>query len=651
MTNGGFMRTSYFNLLLLPIALLFAIVAGCGNNNQLSEPVTNGQGIALLKISAAAGTPFQKLAKKATLTISATDMLTMTKTLSITDSSVEGAITGIPSGKSRLFTVAVFDSLDTLQYRGSSTADVIADSTVKISINVIRVSGNAIINGTIIDTVTDIDGNVYHPVTIGTQVWMVENLKTTRYIDGTPIPLVTDEGAWAALSSPAYCWYDNDSASYKKTYGALYNWAAVNTGKQVAPVGWHIATDEEWSALTSYLGGDSVAGTKLKEADTTHWASPNWATNISGFSALPGGGRTNGSFGNIGRCGYWWTYATGDGSSSWSRGMINNGAYISRDFINKKCGLSVRCVKDNPAPPSPSITTQPISQTVTAGQSVTFSVTAAGTGSLSYQWYKNDAAISGATSWVYSLSNVQAADSGTYTVTVSNGTLPNAISSAAMLTVAPLTVTDKDGNVYQTVKIGNQIWTVENLRTTKYNDGSSIPLVTDSAAWAALTTPGFCYYNNSPNTDSIKKFGALYNWYAVNTQKLAPAGWHVPSNVEWEALRTYLTANGFNWDGTTDFDKAAKSLAAKEIWFPCTAAGAIGNDLTKNNKTGFSALPGGFREFMSIFIFHDFYGAWWSTTESDALTARFYLLRFDYDFILNLTNFKCCGFSVRLLKD
>jgi uncharacterized protein (TIGR02145 family) len=651
MINGGFMRKSYLKLLPLPLALLFVMVAGCGNNSQVSEPVDNGKGIALLKITAAASSPFRALAKKATLTISAADMLTMTKTLTITDSSVEGAITGIPAGKNRLFAVAVYDSLDTLEYRGSSTAAVIADSTVKISINVIRVSGNAIINGTIIDsnTVTDVDGNIYHTVTIGTQTWMVENLKTTKCNDGTAIPLVTDTTAWHILATPGYCWYNNDSAAYGNDYGALYNWFAVNTGK-LAPKGWHVPTDAEWTTLTTYLGGESNAGLPLK--DTTHWSSPNYATNTSGFSALPGGYRNfYGTFYSIGTNGYWWSStAYGEGATySWSRFMYYNFSDVNRYSSSVTLGFSVRCIKDNPASPPPSITTQPLSQTVTAGQSVTFSVTAAGTGSLAYQWYKNGAAISGATSWVYSLSNVQAADAGTYIVTVSNGTLPNATSSAAVLMVNPLTVTDIDGNAYQTVKIGNQIWTVENLRTTKYNDGSAIPLVTDSVAWVVLTTPGYCYYNNTTDADSIKKFGALYNWYAVNTTKLAPAGWHVPTTAEWDTLQNYLISNGYNWDGSTTGNKTAKSLAAKADWVTDTVSGSIGNDLTKNNKSGFSALPGGCR--VSTFFHIGEYAGWWSSSENDTLNAGFRDLVYCYSTLGGAGDSKYIGFSVRLLKD
>ena len=162
------------------------------------------------------------------------------------------------------------------------------------------------------NTVKDIEGNVYHIVRIGNQVWTSENLRTTRYNDGTSIPLVTDNSDWGNLNSGGFCWYDNDSISYKNAYGALYNWNAVNTGK-LAPVGWHIASDEDWTILISYLGGDSVAGGKLKEKGTTHWAVPNaGATNESGFTAIPGGYRhMNGEFFEIGQSSNLWSSTNG----------------------------------------------------------------------------------------------------------------------------------------------------------------------------------------------------------------------------------------------------------------------------------------------------------------------------------------------------
>jgi uncharacterized protein (TIGR02145 family) len=196
------------------------------------------------------------------------------------------------------------------------------------------------------NTVTDIDGNVYHTVAIGTQVWMAENLKTTRYNDGTSIPLVTDSAAWTNLTTPGYCWY-NDSASYGNTYGALYNWYAVNTGK-LAPAGWHVPSDSEWTVLVTFLGGDSVAGGKLKDTGTAYWQSPNTgATNEVGFSALPGGCRgLNGTFYYVGYNGYWWSAAAYDPANSWRRHMWYDYASLSRGYNDDRSGFSVRCIRD-----------------------------------------------------------------------------------------------------------------------------------------------------------------------------------------------------------------------------------------------------------------------------------------------------------------
>ena len=157
-------------------------------------------------------------------------------------------------------------------------------------------------------TVTDIDGNLYYAVIIGSQCWMAENLKTTKYRNGDAIPNVTDNTTWSALITGALCNYNND-ANNMTTYGRLYNWYAVSDSRNIAPVGWHVPTDVELTTLTDYLGGLSIAGNKLKEPGTTHWASPNTgAVNETGFTALPGGYRvSSGSFSNLGNNGYWWS--------------------------------------------------------------------------------------------------------------------------------------------------------------------------------------------------------------------------------------------------------------------------------------------------------------------------------------------------------
>jgi uncharacterized protein (TIGR02145 family) len=217
-------------------------------------------------------------------------------------------------------------------------------------------------------------------------------------------------------------------------------------------------------------------------------------------------------------------------------------------------------------------------------------------------------------------------------------------------------VKDADRNVYQAVRIGNQVWTVENLRTTKYNDGTPIPLVKDSASWAHLITPGFCYYNNS-NADSMTRFGALYNWFAVHTGKLAPSGWHVPTHSEWDTMKIYLMSNVFKGNDTAE-NLAAKAVAGQTDWAPSTFIGAMGHDLTKNNSSGFSALPGGYRDHYFTFYFLHDQGFWWSATTGEAYrvdtiyTAIVWNLRNTPGFLTYSLDYPTTyGCSVRLLRN
>jgi uncharacterized protein (TIGR02145 family) len=213
-------------------------------------------------------------------------------------------------------------------------------------------------------------------------------------------------------------------------------------------------------------------------------------------------------------------------------------------------------------------------------------------------------------------------------------------------------LTDIDGNVYQTIRIGSQIWTVENLRTTKFSDGTIIPLVTDNTAWAGLTTPGYCWYSNDISNKNT--YGALYNWYALDTKKLAPTGWHIPTDAEWDTLQDYLISNGYNYDGTTTGNKVAKSMAAKTDWMISPnppGTGDIGTDLAKNNNSGFSALPGGDRYSSAVFEYFGTMGTWWSDTEIDASSAWARSLSYVNSGFSVSGGRKYFGFSVRLVRD
>jgi uncharacterized protein (TIGR02145 family) len=196
-------------------------------------------------------------------------------------------------------------------------------------------------------SVRDADGNFYSVVTIGDQQWLGENLKTTRFNDGKEIPMVTDGAKWKAMKSPAFCWFNNDVHN-KDVYGALYNWYAVET-KKLCPKGWHVPAAWEWDEMIAYLGGELIAGEKLKEKGFEHWKSSlSTSTNEYGFTALPGGMRfETGTFPVFGDSyGVWWTTTGFSTYYAWNRGMYFANGNIYKGHDNMKNGYSVRCIKD-----------------------------------------------------------------------------------------------------------------------------------------------------------------------------------------------------------------------------------------------------------------------------------------------------------------
>jgi uncharacterized protein (TIGR02145 family) len=200
-------------------------------------------------------------------------------------------------------------------------------------------------------TVTDIDGNTYKTIKIGDHWWMAENLRTTRYRNGDSISLIPESSEWINATTGARCHYGNDTG-YVKTFGRLYNWYAVNDSRNIAPAGWHVPSDAEWTLLAAFLGGDSIAGGKLKESGYLHWASPNTgATNETGFTAPAGGyriGSASGACYGLGQSGNWWssTNLESNDPEAWSRELGYLHAKIIRNNRDIKYGYSVRCVKN-----------------------------------------------------------------------------------------------------------------------------------------------------------------------------------------------------------------------------------------------------------------------------------------------------------------
>jgi uncharacterized protein (TIGR02145 family) len=193
---------------------------------------------------------------------------------------------------------------------------------------------------------TDADNNDYPVVEIGDQIWMGENLKTTRYANGSSIPLITDNIEWTEMMTPAYCWYNNDEQEYKD-YGAIYNWYTT-VSENLCPDQWHVPSITDWQKLKNYLGGEMVAGGKLKETGTMHWSLPNTgATNETGFTAVPGSARSysSGLFETVDDVSAWWSSAPYSSASAWETFILSESVIFWENSNYKKTGLHVRCLK------------------------------------------------------------------------------------------------------------------------------------------------------------------------------------------------------------------------------------------------------------------------------------------------------------------
>ncbi len=191
-------------------------------------------------------------------------------------------------------------------------------------------------------SISDIDGNSYKTIAIGTQNWMTENLKAIHYSNGDPVLYVTDNTQWSGLTTGAYCWYANNETQYKSDYGALYNFYAVTDSRNICPTGWRVPTQSDWNTLGSFLLGNSVAGGKLKETGTAHWYAPNeFASDEVKFASLPGGDRVlSGPFEMIGQTAEYWT------STEFYFYFISfEAAILGAAQSDKRSGYSVRCIK------------------------------------------------------------------------------------------------------------------------------------------------------------------------------------------------------------------------------------------------------------------------------------------------------------------
>ena len=527
-------------------------------------------------------------------------------------------------------------------------------------------------------TVKDIDGNTYNTVQIGTQCWTKENLRVTKYRDGSIIPLDESGGTngdgtgqtWSSRTTGARTVYGHSAANLA-TYGYLYNWYATTDTKGLCPTGWHTPTDGEWTTLIVYLGGVDVAGGKLKSIGTAYWNSPNTgSTNESGFSAFPGGVRGNdGNFFNNKLNALYWSTTEINNNYAWNCFLNYNLTSVLRgNGYFKSFGASIRCLKDTFSIVSiPTLTTTAITAITTTSTTSGGNITSDGGASISARgvvWSTNTNPTialttktsngTGIGSFSSSLTNL--APKTTYYVrayaTNSAGTgygneISFITSDSSIVMGIPCpgtpTVKDIDGNTYNTVQIGTQCWTKENLRVTKYRDGTVIPLdesggttgVGTGQTWGSRTTGTRTVYGH--NASNLVTYGYLYNWYSVaDTKGLCPNGWHVPSDSEWTTLTTYL-------GGESVAGGRMKSTGTTYWNTPNTGA---------TNESGFSVLPGGYRNFDGNFYYIRFSACFWSATEYDYNFAWNRLLYYNYGNVYRYTTFdKSFGASVRCLRD
>ena len=481
-------------------------------------------------------------------------------------------------------------------------------------------------------SITDSENNSYKTIRIGKQTWMAENLKVTKYNDGTTILNVTDNTVWNNLTTGAVCTYNNTTnADTIKNYGRLYNWYAVNTGK-LCPTGWHIPSLDEWSTLNNFLvhNGYSDTGTVSNSllgsdiaksmASTTGWNSStttgaignnSYRNNNSGFSALPGGYRSyTGVFFDLGNNARWYSSTEYNASLSYNMLLSFSDSKLLNSCNQKLYGLSVRCFKEEVV--LPSITTLPITAITQSTAICGGNITNNGGSNITKQgvcWstahnptITDSKTLDSIYTTIFS-SNLNVLEEGTiyYVRAYASNSVGTAygneqlfITAKALSTINYGIITDIENNSYKTVTIGNQTWMAENLKVTKFNDGSTISDVIGKGIFFNNGLGTVYTINNTTNTDTINTYGRLYDWYAVRTGKLCPKGWHVPSDNEWIILQTYLIENGYNYEGSTTGNNIAKSLASTKGWDLSSYIGTIGNNPSLNNKSGFSALPAGY---------------------------------------------------------
>ena len=548
-------------------------------------------------------------------------------------------------------------------------------------------------------TVTDRDGNTYNTVLIGNQCWMKENLRTTRYADNTPIPQGRDTS-----STVAYRYNPGENYNNKPAYGLLYNWPAVMrnvssssanpSGVQgICPTGWHVPSDAEWTRLTDYLSsrseyvcGWSNSNIAKSLADTAGWSTEVYecaigndlsANNATGFTAVPAGMYGNYAdpyepyFSGIDYGAVFWSATESNSNNAYERNLSYLSAKVERESKNKYLSYSVRCLRNEGGGTTinfPTVTTIAPSDITATTAIVGGDVVSDGGGSISDRGicYSTNpmptvsdnclhigqgngsfsdtltGLLSGTTYYVRAFAmNSMGVGYGDEMCFDAGGAV---IGQNGQPCPGAATLTDIDGNIYNTVLIGYQCWMKENLRTTKYAD----------------STEAFYHYPYN-DASSVDIYGLLYDWPAVmhnsapssanpsGVQGICPTGWHVPSDAEWTQLTDFLGSHD-QYVCNGDSTNVAKALAIDTGWIRSTTSCVVGNPRYDNNTTGFSALASG-QWLPSSTDSHGFCTSFWTSTVINNYATR-RCLQYNYSDVPSFQPLNSgYGYSMRCIRD
>jgi uncharacterized protein (TIGR02145 family) len=535
---------------------------------------------------------------------------------------------------------------------------------------------------TYLGTVDDISGNSYRTVMIGNQIWMADNLKTTMYSNGGLVEFPLTNTEWANNITGAYAWLKNDEA-VGSIYGGLYNWHAVNNPAGLCPAGWHVASDDDWIEMEIYLGMDSIQareyggryseiGGKLKQSGLETWQSPNsGATNETRFTALPGDMRySDGSSYDPGWDAYFWTSTTNEWETPYCRNLRSNNVYIYRYDMDKKNGMSVRCIYSEG---KPLVFTLPDPYVADSSATVKGHVTHEGGTGLSAvgmvwsrsnepdlennEGFTTEALVTGEFETI--LKGLEPGE--TYYARAYATSTDGKTGYGALITFTTFfgKANDADGNLYYSIKIGDQEWMNRNLRTSSYAGGVSITTGLTDNDWAITTEGAFSVYPYQElegiisSEEMLEAYGALYNWFAVETGNLCPAGWKVPDETDWTQLKNYVTSVYYS-----NIGRPLKSCR-QDYYSPlpgCTTSEHprweyYSYSYYGTDNFGFGGLPGGARDgSYGSYSYLGYQGYLWSATMQSELDAYRHNLSFSSHDLTLWQSSKNTGYSVRCLK-